>query len=647
MDPKAVRPDRDATGRHYQARARRTKLINGESNFDETPVGDDWSRKLSVDMRTTLMRLMNVDLMVNNGDTHRNGKEMYPLPYASLRQILDDPSLLDGKRTEMRYEAYRKVQCDELVAVAHRRLIAIIDWVDHLFDIMELSRTADKLALVKSGFAPLTIFTFAAKTAKSTRENDVMCLCNFGYVPRYVHRIFNEPYHLANRIIDRALDELVDPFRLLNLNDEEIVLLKAIIVLNPHLKVLSQEASEQIADLRDRIQETLYHVVRETHPKEVASSRFGNLLLFLPTVMILGNVMCENLQFVQSFGKQNVDPLLCELLDNIEPVDDRGVLLHSADTCNHLPSTSYNTVKSSSSCSSISSLTSHTSLSSYESQTQFDDTHNDNESNGYHGSLATSSYTHTSLGSLEIGGVTNTVSLPNLDQVGVHTVPESDPDYNITLTANVFCGMQQALSTTQNMDVDSRRTPPNSPEFGYTPVATPLSRAHFFIDENVRTTTFEPIGSRHKFTVTTRSTSEERCETIPTSNHFQPAINFNNGPLLYGFSKPHTSSAGDASTVNMQPANSNFGAFTRSQMLLSKTLSCPRPGTSSPQVQVGDLHATSVDLSDNERTITQHQPSHAIASAECHNENAFIHQHQQLHHTDHSQSTDFDSMEFY
>ena len=65
-----------------------------------------------------------------------------------------------------------------------------------------------------------------------------------------------------------------------------------------------------------------YNVVRESHPKEVASSRFGNLLLFLPTIMMLGNVLVENLQFAQSFGKQNIDPLLNELLDNIEPIEE-------------------------------------------------------------------------------------------------------------------------------------------------------------------------------------------------------------------------------------------------------------------------------------------------------------------------------------
>lgn len=80
-----------------------------------------------------------------------------------------------------------------------------------------------------------------------------------------------------------------------------------------------------MADLRDRVQETLYNVVRESHPKEVASSRFGNLLLFLPNIMLLGSTMYENLQFLQSFSNRTVDPLLVELLDNLDPVQDPGV----------------------------------------------------------------------------------------------------------------------------------------------------------------------------------------------------------------------------------------------------------------------------------------------------------------------------------
>lgn len=93
----AVRPDRDATGRHYQGRQRRSKL----STDEEGEVDAEWLRKLPVDMRTTLMQLMNMDLMVGSGDGQVDAKAIYPLPIDSIRRALEDPSILDGKRSEV------------------------------------------------------------------------------------------------------------------------------------------------------------------------------------------------------------------------------------------------------------------------------------------------------------------------------------------------------------------------------------------------------------------------------------------------------------------------------------------------------------------------------------------------------------------
>lgn len=46
--------------------------------------------------------------------------------------------------------------------------------------------------------------------------------------------IFNYFFsHLSNNLIDRTLNELVAPLRRLNLKEEEVVPLKAIIILNP------------------------------------------------------------------------------------------------------------------------------------------------------------------------------------------------------------------------------------------------------------------------------------------------------------------------------------------------------------------------------------------------------------------------------
>uniref|UniRef100_A0A1I7XC71 Nuclear receptor domain-containing protein n=1 Tax=Heterorhabditis bacteriophora TaxID=37862 RepID=A0A1I7XC71_HETBA len=466
MDPKAVRPDRDATGRHYQGRQRRSKL----SADDEVEVDAEWMRKLPVDMRTTLMQLMNIDLMVGSGDGNIDGKTLYPLPITSIRQVLEDPAILDGKRTEMRYDSFREITQDELPAVAHRRLIAMIDWVDHLFDMMDIQGLDDKIALVKQGFAPLMVLSYSAITAKNTKQTDIICLCNFGHVKRECCKRWQEPYHFANRLAERSIDELIEPFRKMNLKDEEIALLKAIIILNPYLKTLSPEAAEAIADMRDRIQETLYHVVRETHPKEVASSRFGNLLLFIPNVMMLGTIVCENLMFIDSFGHM-ADRLMHDLLQETETKEDTLLNIN-----NGLPPRRHSEPRMlhSASSSSIDSLSSYPSSSSYQENIQ---TMPYNFSNN---SLP------TSVNNFDVS-INSAASMPNLDQI-----PECDPDYNVTLTPDMFSDMRQAMSVAHNMDTSMQQEPPSQQE----PVPdSPKDRPSFYIS------TVE--STKHKFTVTT------------------------------------------------------------------------------------------------------------------------------------------------
>lgn len=71
------------------------------------------------------------------------------------------------------------------------------------------------------------------------------------------------------------------------------------------IKNLSQEAMDHIAELRDHLQETLYNVVRESHPREVASTRFGNMLLFIPTIMVILHFIHNNIIILDA-RKRNV-----------------------------------------------------------------------------------------------------------------------------------------------------------------------------------------------------------------------------------------------------------------------------------------------------------------------------------------------------
>uniref|UniRef100_A0A8R1UBQ6 Nhr-119 protein n=1 Tax=Pristionchus pacificus TaxID=54126 RepID=A0A8R1UBQ6_PRIPA len=495
MDPKAVRPDRDATGRHLASRLQRRQRSTTSEGDPE--VDTEWTRKLPVDMRTTLMQLMNIELMVTGGDAHGEpGTSVYPLTIHSLRAILEDPTVLDGKRTEMRYDGFVRVESvQQLIAVAHRGIIAAVDWVDHLFDLIDIHNVEDKMLLVKYGFSSLMVFSTACATAKARAARNQLNLANFGFVPADVGTAFEEPYHLGGRVVPRILDEVVGPLKMMHLRDEEAVLFKAIIMLNPQLRGLSQDGSEAVADLRDRIQETLYHVVRETHPKEVASSRFGNILLMLPSVMILGNMICENLSFVQSFGTM-VDQLMADVLAEHEPNGDTVMMdNYEQEGMNH-----------SESCSSLDSLDSNASNAS----------RNSGGSSGRRGSVLvlpsnggtpappamTYNYSSPALSLAEMAAsgsasspMNNAASLPNLDQLQ----ESSDPDYNLTLTPDMVFGMRQtaqlqaiAPQLQQQPQGDQQRpvqTPPNSPDR-----TTFDNRPTFYIE-----------SSRHKFAVTTTS----------------------------------------------------------------------------------------------------------------------------------------------
>ncbi|MFH4976763.1 hypothetical protein AB6A40_003472 [Gnathostoma spinigerum] len=318
MDPKAVRPDRDLTGKQRVPRLRKMQINEELLNNMIRLQGDDWSRKLPAEARVLLMRLLSIEDKVTKGDMPTSLRDGVMARNVSLRELFEQKPILNGRRTEMRYGPYRMARIDELPQIAHRRAIAAVDWVDSLAEIADLTDTEDKVALVKSCYSPLTIFNFSARTAQNTNNPDILCLCSFSYVPRKLPPEFNQTNHLSTNLIERTLNELVTPLRDLNLKEEEVVPLKAIIILNPNAKGLSDSAKQLVSQLRDRVQDMLFQVVKELHPVHSTSSRFGNLLLLIPTIMTLSGIMCENLQFAQAFGtRQTGDLLLNEMFGDV------------------------------------------------------------------------------------------------------------------------------------------------------------------------------------------------------------------------------------------------------------------------------------------------------------------------------------------
>lgn len=110
MDPAAVRPDRDFTGRQLPAPVRPRPAA--EPARPPAPDREEHWRRLPVEVRTMIMNLLNVETMVgagaapgrvqvSRGDTVRDAAEVYPLPVGSIREVIEDPTRLKGKRTEV------------------------------------------------------------------------------------------------------------------------------------------------------------------------------------------------------------------------------------------------------------------------------------------------------------------------------------------------------------------------------------------------------------------------------------------------------------------------------------------------------------------------------------------------------------------
>ncbi|CCM09409.2 Nuclear hormone receptor family member nhr-5 [Caenorhabditis elegans] len=321
MNPAYVRPNRDAPPKPR-------KPTTTVATCDQTDRGrttksrEEWMKKMTVEMRTILMTLLNIETKVMKGDTQQEASKLYPLKgIDKLSDIIETPIQLKGKRTEMRYEAYRMAGNDELCAIAYRRLIAAIDWVESLSPLLGHLTPQDKIALVKSSFAPLMVFNFCARTAEACQDENVLCLCNFAYVPRNISKMYEDTYHLGNGLVERALNELVAVYREYGMREEEIVCVNAMICLNPLAKDVSDSLFEKIVELRNRIADCLFSIVKEVRLSPTPNVCYGHILLSLATVTELANAMSENLQFAQTFSNQGEIPLLTDLFGcfTVEP----------------------------------------------------------------------------------------------------------------------------------------------------------------------------------------------------------------------------------------------------------------------------------------------------------------------------------------
>ncbi|KAF7246198.1 Hepatocyte nuclear factor 4-gamma [Varanus komodoensis] len=181
-----------------------------------------------------------------------------------------------------------------------QQLLVLVEWAKYIPAFCEL-RLDDQVALLR-GHAGEHLLLGAAK--RSMPYKDIILLGN-DFV---IHR--NSSVMEISRVANRILDEIIQPFQELQIDDNEYACLKAIVFFDPDAKGLSNPT--KIRNMRFQVQISLEDYINDRQYD--SRGRFGELLLLLPTLQSITWQMIEQIQFVKLFGMVKIDSLLQEML---------------------------------------------------------------------------------------------------------------------------------------------------------------------------------------------------------------------------------------------------------------------------------------------------------------------------------------------
>ncbi|XP_034144014.1 photoreceptor-specific nuclear receptor isoform X2 [Esox lucius] len=110
----------------------------------------------------------------------------------------------------------------------------------------------------------------------------------------------------------QALEEVFNRFKALSLDPTEFACLKAVVLFKPEACGLKDP--EQVKNLQDQSQVMLGQHILSLYTSQ--PTRFGRLLLLLPSLHLLSSERVEQLFFQQTIGNTPMEKLLCDMFKN-------------------------------------------------------------------------------------------------------------------------------------------------------------------------------------------------------------------------------------------------------------------------------------------------------------------------------------------
>jgi hypothetical protein len=312
MQPEAVRMNKpENTGICVQKRSAPSSVDELRHSEDEVFHVPEKAPKMDFALVSSLLEVD--EKIYELADFSENEK---PVRLGSVYDVFMYPECLDCYRTRVSYCVRLRRATEEELNFCKRRMLTIAcDYIRHL-EVLQMIPEADKVALLRNSYGPLTIFEVTVGTVKATNDSSLLCLPTGITVSKNEELVSNS--FMSQKLVMNILDTLRKMLVELHLSQEEEVMLKAIIVLNSEISELSTEAKRVIGEFRDRVHNCLYQCCAEADSAH-AAMRFAKLLHVIPKITLLARDLVEHIKVVHTFDNESncVDPLFFELFGDI------------------------------------------------------------------------------------------------------------------------------------------------------------------------------------------------------------------------------------------------------------------------------------------------------------------------------------------
>ncbi|KAJ1364146.1 hypothetical protein KIN20_024166 [Parelaphostrongylus tenuis] len=346
MEPDAIRPDRDKTGRQKNPRRNGTHLINSfdpvvmkklssssmitdlpcvtkRDDSDENPTSPSSCAESApaIDIRpcpydeilTTLREIEQICLQL------RDVAPVSPIVLPTLVNCVHRPSLITP-RSQMIFDGSNGTASLATINENVRRMIVLVfDYANTLKPIADIL-PEEKIALVRNCITPFSLLMLSFYSSKSdcdeiflpsghTLGSDLSIIASV-FKDDKRHHLLNSKVEIARRAF---ADQVVHQLRKLHVSETEFLAIKAIMALDPNVKGLSVKSSGQLLVGRESVQNALFSHLMIRHDASEATARFGHLLLLIASLAKISTMLIGLLQFSKDVSI-SVDPLIDELL---------------------------------------------------------------------------------------------------------------------------------------------------------------------------------------------------------------------------------------------------------------------------------------------------------------------------------------------